>query len=112
MQNKIVIAAFVIGLLMTACGNTKPQVDETRDALTVVIEGPCIDSLLNGVVRASEMDLPMLWTDSIYDTCNTSLSSDGEYAVFIGRTEEDKVLGDQHLTQYGLADFEERNSVF
>lgn len=54
MQNKIVIVALVIGLLIAACDNTKPQVDETRNDTTAVSEKPCIDSLLKGVVRASD----------------------------------------------------------
>jgi len=98
MQNKIVIAALVIGLLIAACDNTKPQVDEIRNDTIAVSEKPCIDSLLKGVVRASDMKLPILWTDTIYDTCQTHYSSDGKYIAFIGQTEEDLVRN----SQYGI----------
>ena len=111
MQNKIVIAALVIGLLIAACDNTKPQVDETRNDTTAVSEKPCIDSLLKGVVRASDMKLPILWTDTIYDTCQTHYSSDGKYIAFIGQTEEDLVRN----SQYGIYGEDKEvlfNSVF
>ena len=111
MQNKIVIAALVIGLLIAACDNTKPQVDETRNDTIAVSEKPCIDSLLKGVVRASDLEPPTLWTDIIYDTCQTHYSSDGKYIAFIGQTKEDQVRN----SQYGIYGKNKKvlfNSVF
>ena len=58
------------------------------------------------------MELPALWTDTIYDTCQTIQSSDGKYCVFIGRTEEDKVREDQHVVELGPLSEEGRVSVF
>lgn len=112
MNDKVVILALAVVFMLASCENTQPQIEEIKKDTTIIIEEQSDDDLLNGVVRASEMELPMLWTDTIYDTCQTSLSLDGKYAVFIGRTEEDKVLSDQHTTMYGLAGFDERNSIF
>ncbi len=56
--------------------------------------------------------LPMLWKETIYDTCFTQPSFDGRYIVFVGWTEEDKRLNEPYLTDYGLLGMDERNSIF
>jgi len=60
----------------------------------------------------SEMTLPTTWTDTIYDTCYTSHSSDGKSIVFIGCTEEDKLYNEENLTEDGIYFMDTRNSLF
>jgi len=97
-QRLMVIISLIAGALMVACEHDRPQVEKTRDDTVVMTKEPCIDSLLKDVFRASEMDLPILWTDTIYDTCQTHYSSDGKYIAFIGQTKEDQI----HNSQYGI----------
>ena len=64
------------------------------------------------MVKPSEMKLPMVWNDTIYDTCFTWHSFGGRYTVFVGCTEEDKMLNEPCITEYGLLSVDERNSIF
>ena len=59
---------------------------------------PNIDSLLKTIVRPSEMELPIVWTDTIFDTCQTYYSSDKKFVAFIGETEEDAIRN----SKYGI----------
>lgn len=111
----IVIGVFVllIALSLTACVQQPPsQGSIGLEIDPITQQEPSIDSLLATIMRPSKMELPMLWTDTIYDTCFTYRSADGKYNVFVGRTKEDKLLKDDHITPYGLVSFEERQSVF
>ena len=104
---------FILGVLLFAsCGNPILTGSEEVNDTIIVSEETNLDSLLKKTIRPSEMELPILWTDTIYDTCHTHYSVDGKYTVFVGRTEEDKMLKDEHVTPYGLVSFEERQSVF
>lgn len=89
-----------MGMILAACDNTKPQVEETQNDTTAISKWLSIDSLLMGVVKASELELPILWDDIVYDTCQTHFSSDGKYIAFIGKTEEDAIRN----SQYGIGD--------
>lgn len=105
-------AILLIAIVQVACGQRQPSNEnEPVEPEAVQQQEPCMDSLLKGVVRASELDLPMLWTDSIYDTCQTHCSTDGKYIAFIGKTEEDVIRN----SQYGIYGNDKEalfNSVF
>ncbi len=106
-------SVLVIGLvLLSSCGNSRlTNNEEGKDSITFSKE-TCIDSLLKHIIRPSKIDLPMQWKYTIYDTCQTTPSLNGRYVVFVGRTDEDKVLGNEHLIEYGLLSKERRVSVF
>lgn len=113
-MKKLYFAIVLATIALVGCGHklTNTDNDEPIQPEAVQQQKPSIDSLLKGVVRASEMELPALWTDTIYDTCQTIQSSDGKYCVFIGRAEEDKVREDQHVVELGPLSEEGRVSVF
>ena len=112
-MKKRFVAIILVALALTGCIQKQPNSDSNKQTVdSVTQQKPSIDSLLNTIVRPSQMELPMVWTDTIYDTCFTNWSHDRKYAVFVGRTEEDKILGDQHLTCYGVLSMDERNSIF
>jgi len=107
MRTIMLMAIILASLIVSGCVQKQP----VQDIVEPDTE-QCYDSLQNIIVRPSQMELPMLWTDTIYDTCYSHRSMDGRYIVFIGRTEEDKLFGDEHLTVYGNTGVGERNSVF
>lgn len=112
-MKKRFVTIILVALALTGCIQKQPNSDSNKQTVdSVTQQKPSIDSLLNTIVRPSQMELPMVWTDTIYDTCFTNWSHDRKYAVFVGRTEEDKILGDQHLTCYGILSMDERNSIF
>lgn len=107
------IAILLVAIAFTGCVQKQSNSGSNKQAVdSISQQKPNNDSLLKTIVRPSKVELPILWTDTIYDTCFTNWSRDGKYAVFIGRTEEDKLLGNQHLTCYGILSRDERNSIF
>lgn len=107
------IAIILVVLPFTGCVQKQANSCLNEQAVdSISQQKPNVDSLLNTILRPSQMKLPMVWMDAIYDTCFTNWSCDGKYAVFVGRTEEDKLLRDRHLTCYGILSMDERNSIF